>query len=416
MLALATSSSQDPRLVPGLILIGWLAVSCAGGSPSDATGVVDGDPPGAAGPVAVADAGDDAAVGDSDGAGAGDGAGGGDDDGVDDGAPLPADGNDAGGGGAGPPPGGGSDGGDDDAGSPQAPPRFPRGFGDDVVLPETPGRIVDSYAPSAPPRRVVVFLHGGGGSKDAVAGQLGLTELPQAGLDALGALWILPQGEALDANPRTWSNHVMTSGEDDLGFLVRLAGVLRDEWPTASLVLAGHSNGGMMTHRVWCEAGEAYDEYVSVAGPPSVRFDPADPERGALPCTGSRPYRAIVGNADHVLATEGNMLAATWSIADRLVDASPDAFLDPTLMNEVRAHRALRAPALCRGEPLAAPVDVPAANPRRREVSDCDGRLRLWLVLSQQDYPVFALGNHTIANLQNDGDFVLREVIAAGVD
>lgn len=300
-----------------------------------------------------------------------------------------------------------------DPGVPDAGLLLPVGVSSDVAFPETPGRLVDAYVPSAAPQRVVVFLHGGGGTKEGVAGQLGLSDLTQPALDALGAVWMVPQGESLGGNPATWSNHVMTSDEDDVAYLTTLAGVLRGHWPSTPIVLAGHSNGGMMTHRMWCEAGSAYDEYMSVAGPPSVRFDP---DLGELPCVGVRPYWAIVGDTDRVLNTEGNGLDATWTIDTSLVDASPEAFLNPTLINEARAHRALRARGLCPESTLLDPVDVPATAPRRREWSDCGGRLRFWWVRAQQPYPAFGLGNHTIRNLEEDGDFVLRDLIADGFD
>jgi hypothetical protein len=56
-------------------------------------------------------------------------------------------------------------------------------------------------------------------------------------------------------------NHVMFSDTDDLLFLNDLFTWIRSNWSGIPLVLSGHSNGGMMTHRVWCEAPELYSLY-----------------------------------------------------------------------------------------------------------------------------------------------------------
>ena len=111
-------------------------------------------------------------------------------------------------------------------------------------------------------------------------------------------LLAFPQGQSLQScqqppcNAFTWNNFVMDSGQDDVGFLSALAAELRGGGvsaaapaatataafpalpPGARLSLAGHSNGGMMANRVWCETGDAvFDAFASFEGPMPRRFD-----------------------------------------------------------------------------------------------------------------------------------------------
>ena len=72
------------------------------------------------------------------------------------------------------------------------------------------------------------------------------------------------------------------NGEDDVAF-TELAGWARSELLSDTVVLGGHSNGGMMTHRIWCEADGLFDRFVSVAGPHRqslirTRFHPVSAE------------------------------------------------------------------------------------------------------------------------------------------
>ncbi|HPH69284.1 MAG TPA: prolyl oligopeptidase family serine peptidase, partial [Kofleriaceae bacterium] len=143
-------------------------------------------------------------------------------------------------------------------------------------------QLMDIYGAAAP-TRVVVFLHGGGGNKETIAEQLGLRVLNGA-MVATDAAWLIahnvafvfPQGQAhAGSNGFTWSNYVMTSDVDDVGFLNDLASAIRSGTltpalaATARVAIAGHSNGGMMANRMWCEAPATFDAFVAFAGPAS---------------------------------------------------------------------------------------------------------------------------------------------------
>jgi polyhydroxybutyrate depolymerase len=138
----------------------------------------------------------------------------------------------------------------------------------------------DVFAPSAPSQGLV-FLHGGGGTKEGLEASLNVT-LDWA--ETHGVLLAFPQGQSLQTcvsppcKAYTWSNYVMDSGQDDVAFLDALALYLYNTTAAAfpalplgaRLSLAGHSNGAMMANRVWCETGDAtFDNFFSFEGPPS---------------------------------------------------------------------------------------------------------------------------------------------------
>lgn len=256
---------------------------------------------------------------------------------------------------------------------------------------------IDVYLP-AHPVRAVVFLHGGGGSKEGGAQrELGIATAPVAPattptpdtswLDTHGTVFILPQGQAVPGADRapTWSNYVMTSGVDDVAFLDDLAAALRAgkldaRIPALAHVhLAGHSNGGMMANRMWCERPTTFDAYGSLAGPSSVQLargrSNADPLFGAHPCAPAiaKPYLGIVGDADTIIQTAGAWDANTWSINSCLQSGTGDAFVDPALLNELFVHRTVRALTRCN----ATVASEPTTSGNLTTWSDCEGSIQL---------------------------------------
>ena len=94
------------------------------------------------------------------------------------------------GGGGTPMAGGQAQAGDTDAGVQSS---FPSGASRDVQIDGHPGRVFDVYMPTIKPRQVVIFLHGGAGSKEGSADQF-VSGISQEALDETRTAWILPQG------------------------------------------------------------------------------------------------------------------------------------------------------------------------------------------------------------------------------
>ncbi|WP_020649865.1 hypothetical protein [Solimonas variicoloris] len=227
--------------------------------------------------------------------------------------------------------------------------------------------------------RAVVFLHGGMGDKASFAYKLGL--LTQSGtpssatvnwnwLAAHRVLAVFPQGQHRADAPKatTWSNYVMDSGADDRAFLAALSSTLASRSGIAAVHYVGHSNGGMMVNRLWCEAPRAASVYVALAGPASEHF-----LASATPCAPSlqRPYLGIVGAQDDVLQAKGHWSDPTWTITPVLADTP--AFLDPVLIGEWAQFQS-RVAAVCGESPtLAGAVTVD-----QTEIwTHCGGRLEV---------------------------------------
>ena len=279
-----------------------------------------------------------------------------------------------------------------------------RGVHADLSLPLFPQRFFDAYVPENATRRAVIFLHGGAGNKEAIANAIGIGDLDLNTLDDEETLWLIPQGKSIPNGVPTWENHVMTSGANDVFFLNALVRHAKENLGAEKVILAGHSNGGMMVHRMWCESNSPIDMFMSVAGPPASGYHPTT---GNLSCSGDKPYWSIVGDQDRVLQTQGNLFAPTWEIRPFLVNQVPDAFVDPEMLNERFAHRNIRAPSTCPDEILQNPVQ----GERVTRWRDCDGKIRFWWVHAQSDYPVAGLGNHEIDALEEDGGFSLRALL-----
>ncbi len=254
---------------------------------------------------------------------------------------------------------------------------------------------VDVFLPSNA-ARAVVFLHGGGGSKEGAASSevvivTGDPPVPDS-VFLLGSrtAFIIPQGKAVPGSPkaRTWSNYVMTSGSDDLAFLGKLSTSLRggtfdSHVPAFSRVyLAGHSNGGMMANRVWCEAPQDFDAYGAISGPASIQLAPPtltlagganDALTGAHPCAPStaKPYLGIVGKEDTIIQTKTLWSEDIWAVNACLSGNAGGGFVDPKLISETRFHE-VRVHATCGAVPAPPTMSGPTTS-----WSDCNGRIRL---------------------------------------
>ena len=155
----------------------------------------------------------------------------------------------------------------------------------DLLLDETVGSFphrIDMYVPKGA-TRAIVFLHGALGAKETFAYYVGVSgDRDTPTQDAANWDWlsehkviaVVPQGQHLPDVPRqtTWSNYVMDSGQDDVAFLRALAQELRERFGVKQVSLIGHSNGGMMTNRMWCESPDTFDAFIALSGPASCAF------------------------------------------------------------------------------------------------------------------------------------------------
>ena len=239
-----------------------------------------------------------------------------------------------------------------------APPATPPAV-DQVVTTSVSGypHAVDVYQ-TAGATRAVVVLHGGGGDKTAIAYQLGMNASATSAtlgtvnwgwLDAHKVMLVLPQGQHLSTESKatTWSNRAMNSGVDDVAFLQALAAKIRADYGIADVSVMGHSMGGVMTNRMWCESPQTFDAYVSLAGPASASFNNA-----ATPCqpgsAAAKPYMGVIGDSDEIMQTAGVWDAATWTVDPTVVIAAFTAWDNNIVIGELHQQQT-RTSILCSG-------------------------------------------------------------------
>lgn len=229
-----------------------------------------------------------------------------------------------------------------------------------------PLQTVDIYN-TAGATRAIVLLHGGGGNKSAIAYQVGLNNdanittfstINWAWLDANKVMLVVPQGQHISTEPNatTWRNYAMNSGRDDVTFLQALAAKIRSEYGISNITLMGHSMGGVMTNRMWCESANTFNAYVSLAGPASSEFN-----NGATPCnpgSNAKPYMGIIGDSDTRVG--GVWEDATWTVDTALVQAAATAWDNNVVIGEFHQQQA-RTAIVCNGT-LASQAFVHSGN------------------------------------------------------
>ena len=273
-----------------------------------------------------------------------------------------------------------------------------------VKLPDFPHSI-DVYAVDGADR-AFVMLHGGGGNNRLSANDLGLnatTDAPTqdsvdwAWLSAHRVVAVFPQGQSLASAPNafTWSNRVMDSGQDDIAFLQALAQYIRKQFQVSKVYLIGHSNGGMMANRMWCESPATFDAYAAISGPASSDYLDA-----STPCAPDvvQPYFGIIGDMDNVLQVPGNWEATTWEINATLEVLGAAAFVNPVLIGEWHQQQA-RTQTMC-GETLA--LSDAVSDGSVETWSSCGARLKLQRVLQ---------GGHPIATLEAAAGYRMLDVL-----
>jgi poly(3-hydroxybutyrate) depolymerase len=231
----------------------------------------------------------------------------------------------------------------------------------DMKLPGYPHG-VDVYAPAGA-TRAVVFLHGGSGRNYLIANSLGInlsSDPPTTAtvnwtwLSANKLIAIFPQGQTIAEAPSsyTWNNHAMVSGQDDQAFLTALATYTRSTYGVAKVAVAGHSMGGTMVNRLWCQAGGVFDAHVALAGPASAYFlGPTTPCQPSV----ATPYMGIIGNSDTIMQTSVGWDVPTWTISP-LVSRTA-AFVNDTVVSEWAQHQR-RAALRCGQAPALADKQV----------------------------------------------------------
>lgn len=246
---------------------------------------------------------------------------------------------------------------------------------------------VDLYIPAGA-TRAIVFLHGGTGRNYALAATLGLnlnvsgldpapptsTTVDWAWLRANKVIAVFPQGQVAPrtADATTWSNWAMNSGQDDVAFLRALASYLRSTFSITKLGLSGHSMGGTMTNRMWCESPATFDAYVAIAGPASAHYLDA-----ATPCrpTTVQPYMSIIGSDDNVMRDQ-DWTAERWTILP-LLSESP-GFINPDVWGEWN-HLPERVQQRCNGSAPA--LDAKTTADSTEIWTACSGSIVQWRIL-----------------------------------
>lgn len=240
---------------------------------------------------------------------------------------------------------------------------------------------IDIYQPAGA-TRAIVFLHGHGGKSWYLAYDLKLNKAARTPvtknidwewLTRNGVIAVFPQGQAKPGTTLgTWSNHVFDSGQDDVAFLMALARQLRNTYGITDVTLAGHSSGGVMTGRMWCEATSTFTRYTSIAGPMVTAEYPMPGHNCAPPALA--PYDMVVGGSDTKLPmfTTGLVSPTPEQVAAGLTDS--------ILVSEWFRHQG-RALSAC-GEQPSLGSATPGPN-----WSQCGGTVR-YRVVAGADHPI----------------------------
>lgn len=267
---------------------------------------------------------------------------------------------------------------------------------------------IDYYIPSNA-EYAVIFLHGGGGQKESFAYNLGIKnnsgssdyEISDAGKTWLTdnkVLAVFPQGQHVTGMPAatTWNNYVMDSGKDDVAFLQNLVAALRADSSLPAVTkfyLVGHSNGGMMVNRMWCESPSTFAAYGALAGPPSSLLA----STGAHPCHPAvfKPYIGVVGNTDTQLQTTGQMGATTWTLSS--YNGGSPAWVSSTVLNDL-IYFSSRTSAQCSGSPSG-----PSVSGQLSTYTGCSGTLKEIIVTQTTINGNPSGGDHCIAISSGSG-------------
>jgi len=255
-----------------------------------------------------------------------------------------------------------------------------------ITIPGFPHKVT-VYRPAGA-TKAIVFLHGHGGYTWQLAYDLGFNRVkaPQLAknvnwdwLSRNGIIAVFAQGQALPGTSQpTWSNYVFDSGQDDVAFLKALSAFVKTQYGATEVSLSGHSAGGTMTARMWCEATPSYKTFVSLAGPmPAATYPQPGPTCVPL---APAPYYIVVGGKDSKLP----MFAAG------LTTPSPQqmaAGLTDTILTSEWVRHEGRSIAVCGEIPTLDGARVDASGPTWNA---CGTRVR-YTVVTNADHPIASL-------------------------
>jgi len=270
-----------------------------------------------------------------------------------------------------------------------------------VIIPGFPHK-VDVYRPAGA-TKAIVFLHGHGGRNWQIAYDLGFNRVmaPVVAknvnwdwLASNGIIAVFPQGQAIAGSLPTWSNYVFNSGQDDVAFLKALSSFVKTQYGASEVSLSGHSSGGVMTARMWCEATTSFKGYVSIAGP---MVSPNYPGLGTT-CTplAPAPYYMLVGNKDTKL------INFTIGVVSPTPEQMAAGLTDTILVSEWMRHSD-RSKRNCSETPALQSAAVAASGPTW---NSCDSRVR---------YSVVANADHPIASLEQNAGMRMADIVAGFV-
>lgn len=182
---------------------------------------------------------------------------------------------------------------------------------------------VPPHAPNTAGMPLLVVLHGGGGNAEQVREG---TNLAEVGVRA-GFVVAFPNGTGpLRSRLLTWNSggitvHAAEHGIDDVAFLKAVVADVQRRAPidATRIYVAGHSNGGMMCHRLAREAADVFAGIAVVAG---AMNHTATDDRTPI------AVLLIHGTADEHVRYEGGAPKKALGRAGERVDASVQAAVD----------------------------------------------------------------------------------------
>lgn len=249
--------------------------------------------------------------------------------------------------------------------APSAPTEFVAG-GDRPVTVHVPVGADPAGAP------LLLVLHGYTSNGAEVAQWLPLG----AAAGRRGAVWAYPDGSPDERGVRFWNATDACCGfgsnVDDVGYLTELIDEIaaRTAIDPGRVFLAGHSNGGFMSHRMACDRADKVAAIASISG---VTF--ADPAR----CEPSGPVAVLQvhGTDDETISFEGGVLRIPGIQDSRYPGAAETARLwlgfdgcDPALTETTRRIDAVDAVGGTDGLPETTVAESTGCDP--------GGRVELW--------------------------------------